>query len=39
MKKIEHLTLESGLQLYVMPRNSPVVHFQLFTLFGGDILK
>lgn len=39
MKRVEHRTLECGLELYVMPSNSPVVHFQLFTPFGSDVLK
>ena len=37
--KIEHKTLKSGLNVYLVHRDVPVTHFQLFVPFGGDVLQ
>ncbi|MBI5397850.1 insulinase family protein [Candidatus Woesearchaeota archaeon] len=39
MNDISYQELESGLKLYVLPSPSPVQLYQLFTPFGGDILR
>lgn len=39
MTQIEHRILDSGLNLYVVKRKCPISHFQLYTPFGGDVLK
>src|SRR3989338_3442984 len=39
MAEVQHRKLKSGLNLYVVPYNSPFTYFQLFTPFGGNVLR
>ena len=39
MDEGERLVLDSGLQISVAKRRSPLSHFQLITPFGGDVLR
>ncbi len=37
--KVEHRKLKSGLNVYLVHKDIPVTHFQLFVPFGGELLQ